>query len=164
MTMKNRLICGVLAAALMLGGCGSTNSTADTAESTAAQISASQLLDGIDDTLLDGKISMGDEKFDGNTDKFYGVELSKIEDGCILYNTDGGNADEISAVRFADGVDGEGIMKDRLDDRKATFRDYKPDELEKLEKAKVFSVGGFDILIISDRAGEFEGMLREKLA
>ena len=81
---------------------------------------------------IDGIIMAGDEKFDSSAGKLFSVESADILDGGIMYNTEGGYADEISVIKFADGVDGQQIMKDRLESRTSTFRDYRPEELDKL--------------------------------
>ena len=164
MKMSNRSAALISAAVLLLGGCGANGS--EIAESSAevqsaAAVDAAQLLDGINEEKLDGKLFSGEEKFDSNAAKFYGTD--SIEDGGILYNTEGCYADEVSAVRFSEGTDGAALLKTRLEDRTATFRDYRPEELDKLKKARVISVGGYDILIISDNADGIEKQLRESL-
>ena len=160
MKIKTALL---LAAALLLGGCGSGAVSESSADTAAAEVTAADLLDGISDEKLDGIIMAGDEKFDSSAGKLFSVESADILDGGIMYNTEGGYADEISVIKFADGVDGQQIMKDRLESRTSTFRDYRPEELDKLGKAKVLKTGGFDVLIISDRAEEIEKALSEKL-
>lgn len=163
MKMKIKMTLLLTAAALLMGGCGKSAVSESTADTAAAEVTAADLLDGIEDEKLDGIIMSGDEQFDKNAGKFFSVESADILDGGILYNTEGGYADEISAIKFADGIDGQKILKDRLESRTSTFRDYRPEELDKLEKAKVLKIGGFDVLIISDRADEFEKALGKKL-
>lgn len=162
--MRNKLT-AILLAALMLTGCGSSGeSSSPDSSSAAADITARELLADIDNDLLDGRICMGEEKFDSNAEKFYGVGIDSIEDGGIMYNSEGGCADEISAVRFTDQTDGAALLQKRLEDRTATFRDYRPEELDKLENARIFSAGGYDLLVISDDAEALARQLEQKLS
>ena len=157
MKMKNSMLAAALAAVFLLGGCGAGStdeSTGDSAPVTEAKsdITAEQLFEGIDEEKLDGRLFTGDEKFDKNLAKLYNTDAENIVSGGMLYNTEGIYADEISAIKFRDGTDGEALMQARLDSRTATFRDYRPEELDKLSKAKIISAGGYDVLIISDNA------------
>ena len=170
MTKKNRYTALILAAAIMLGGCSAKNNAdkdkSSSAESTeaAADISAEELIEGISGDNLDGRLHKSEGKYDKYAAKLYGTGFENISDGAILFNEEGGYADEVSVVKFAEGTDGQELLKQRLDDRISTFRDYRPDEMTKLDNAKIFSAGGFDILIISDDADNIEKQLKEKLS
>lgn len=159
----------ILTAMLMMCGCSTNNNTkADTSSAAgtekAADISAEELLADISHDNLDGRLSKGDGKYDKNAAQFYETGFANILDGAILYNENGGYADEVSAVKFDEGIDGQELLKQRLESRTATFRDYRPEEVPKLENAKIFNAGGFDILIISDDADSIEKQLKEKLS
>ena len=159
----------ILTAMLMMCGCSANNDTkTDTSSATgtekAADISAEELLADISHDNLDGRLSKGDGKYDKNAAQFYETGFANILDGAILYNENGGYADEVSAVKFDEGIDGQELLKQRLESRTATFRDYRPEEVPKLENAKIFNAGGFDILIISDDADNIERQLKEKLS
>ena len=168
--MKNKIFILTLTAILLMTGCasgGGENSTENNdsvqAAETNADVTAEELLGDISSDLLDGKLLKGDEKFDKNAAKFYGSDLENIEDGGMLYNTEGYNADEVSVVRFKEGTDGGALLEKRLEDRTATFKDYRPEEVSKLEDAVIFSAGGYDVLIISEDHVEIEKKLRDKL-
>jgi len=160
----------ILTAMLMMCGCSANNNTkADTSSAAAgtekaADISAEELLADISHDNLDGRLSKGDGKYDKNAAQFYETGFANILDGAILYNENGGYPDEVSAVKFDEGIDGQELLKQRLESRTATFRDYRPEEVPKLENAKIFNAGGFDILIISDDADNIEKQLKEKLS
>ena len=170
MMKKSKITVAVLAAMLIFCGCGAEGKSsgdgtaADSVSEKAVDISAEELVSGISSENLDGRLHKGEDKYDKNAAKFYETDSGSIIDGAILYNENGGFADEVSAVKFADGTDGQGLLKKRLDSRTATFRDYRPEEVGKLESAKIFSAGGFDILIISDDADDIEKQIREKLS
>ena len=48
------------------------------------------------------------------------------------------------------------ILKDRVDVRRHDFEGYKPEELPKIDKARVFEANGYSILVIADNAEEIE--------
>lgn len=159
----------IFAAVLMMCGCSANNDTktdTSSAASTekAADITAEELLADISSENLDGRISKGDGLYDKNAANFYGTGFANIIDGAILYNDNGGYADEVSAVKFDESVDGQELLKERLESRTASFRDYRPEEVGKLEKAKIFNAGGFDVLIISDDADAIEKQIKDKLS
>lgn len=162
-----RTICAVTTALTaivtvgMLSGCGN----ADTAESsvTASEVSqedsaqsftAKDILAQIDDPLLDGSAYFGDEIFEKNCEKLYGIPVSDIEDGGIIFASNGGNADEISMVKFKENDVGERILKERLDSRATTFETYKPEEMTKIDSAEIFQAGDYWVLVISDNVTE----------
>lgn len=163
--MKRNKLTAVILAAMMLAGCGNggADSSYDSVQS-AVTVTAREALADISSEKLDGMTCMGDESFDNNAEKFYGVGLESIEDGGILYNAEGGYADEVSFVKFKAGVDGGALLQKRLADRTAAFRDYRPEELPKLEKAKLISAGGYDLLIISDDAEAIAAGIEDKLS
>ena len=160
----------IFAAVLMMCGCSTKTDTKEDTSSAAinaekaANITAEELLADISQDNLDGRLSKGDGKYDANAAKFYGTGFANILDGAILYNENGGYADEVSAVKFDEGIDGQELLKERLESRTATFRDYRPEEVSKLESAKIISLGDFDILIISDDADTIEKQLKDKLS
>lgn len=170
MTKKSKTAAVILAAMILLCGCSAAgkaekDSTAASAGTeNKADISAEELLADISSENLDGRICKGDGIYDKNAAKFYDTGFANIIDGAILYNENGGYADEVSAVKFDESIDGQELLKDRLESRTASFRDYRPEEVGKLEKAKIFSAGGFDILIISDDADTIEKQIRDKLS
>ncbi|MCR5539402.1 MAG: DUF4358 domain-containing protein [Ruminococcus sp.] len=158
----------IFAAMLMMCGCSANNKAKEDSPAAntekAADITAEEMLADISSENLDGRISKGDGLYDKNAANFYGTGFANIIDGAILYNDNGGYADEVSAVKFDESVDGQELLKDRLESRTASFRDYRPEEVGKLEKAKIFNAGGFDVLIISDDADSIEKQIKDKLS
>ena len=186
--MKYRsFVLTVLTSLFMLAGCGESgalskagDSPADTSpaeasseaadeSSTAEAISMTELsaaVTGADSGRLTGAACIGQELFDSNTKRLYRCELTELADGFIAYNEEGRIADEVSVIRRADGdtTAAEKALTDRRSVRYEDFKGYVPEELPKIENGRVFSAGGYSVLIISDKADELESLLREKLA
>ncbi len=173
MKLYLRILCAA-AAMVMLGSCGGEDSKADsgkssqnseTAESSQteeSEVTAKEVLSAIDNELLDGDAYYGEETFDNNCPKLYGIEADKLTDGGIIFATSGGNADEISMIKPADGK-GKQILESRLSSRSRDFETYKPEEMPKIDSAEIFSAGGYDVLIISEDASSLKKTIEEAL-
>lgn len=172
--MKRIMIAAaLLSAVLMLGSCGSDNNSSvgnGGAETTAAgnvqqekEVSAAEILGSIDNELLDGKAVKGEDMFDKNAEKFYGITIDKISDGGILYNSEGSYCDEVSIIRLADDPSAEDILKKRLEDRHATFSGYAPEQMPKFEEAEVFVQNGYGVLIISEDHEKIARQIKDML-
>lgn len=162
-----RTICAVttaltaMVAVGMLSGCKNTDTSEGlvavsevSQEDSRQSFTAKDILAQIDDPLLDGSAYFGDEIFEKNCEKLYGIPVSDIEDGGIIFASNGGNADEISMVKFKENDVGERILKERLDSRATTFETYKPEEMTKIDSAEIFQAGDYWVLVISDNVSE----------
>lgn len=160
----------ILSAAVTLCSCGlaSNKDSAEAGGESAANaenksISAGEILSGVNNDLLDGKAIKGEELFDKNSEKFYGVEISGLNDGGILYNTEGSHCDEVSVISLSNGGNAEDILKKRLDDRRATFNGYAPEEMPKFDSAEIFVQNGWGVLIISDDHENIAKQIKDKI-
>ncbi|MBQ8965916.1 DUF4358 domain-containing protein [Ruminococcus sp.] len=146
---------------LALAGCSSVNTAANSSSADpSAPATAHTLLDNVEDDLLDARFFLGNERFDNNTKALFGAELSSLSDGGTICNAEGGYADEVTVLKFKDDTDGQALLEQHLESRRNTFRDYRPDELAKLDKAKILEIDGFDVLIISDNADAIEAAMK----
>ena len=188
--MKDKYI--ALLAALMLSGCAAggssagdavssapvteavtaaSESTADSAADTSADAGLSlaslcEELKAADSAILTGSAVYGESLFEKNCKKLYLCEQSDLTDGLIVYNNGGGKADEISVIKRADGdIDkASKVLNDRKELRYNDFKGYVPDELPKIEAGRVFTVSGYSVLLISDKADSLEKLIRERLS
>ncbi len=105
----------------------------------------------------------GDQNFDNNCEKLYSIKLSEISDGGIIYSETGGYADEISIISLKSGDTESAItaLEARKETRTKDFTGYKPDELDKIEKAEIFKINGYAVLIISENAGDLAEVVKE---
>ena len=127
-----------------------------------------KVLENFPDHLFDTTTAKGDtaaDGFDAYCKKLYlGTMPDDLSDGAISYATQGGNADEVSVLKAADPdkqSELTDILKQRLDMRHHDFEGYKPEELPKIEKAKIFEAGGYSILVIADNAEDIEKAFEE---
>lgn len=149
------------------GGASSKTSDAAMSGSTEFDMSAEEYLkaalEKAPDSLLDETTVKGDTSsygFDTFCAKLYGgLSADELSDGAISYASSGGNADEVSLLKAADDKKQSELtakLNDRLDMRRHDFEGYKPEELPKIDKARVFECNGFCILVIADNAEDIE--------
>ncbi|MBR6044914.1 MAG: DUF4358 domain-containing protein [Ruminococcus sp.] len=191
--MNRKLLSAALAAALLLAGCGSSesssekDSSAPDTQTTASQTSpgdasvstpeeseapASALaaladdLKAADPDRLNGSAAYGERLLEKNCKKLYSCEVSELSDALIVYNNGGGYADEVSVIERTDGDKDKAVaaLKSRIDLRRSDFENYKPDQLDKINAGRVFTVGSKAVLIISDSAEALEKLIKEKLS
>ena len=182
-----KYIAPLVLSALMLAACGKSESSSGTSspepasaaesapqssEATASQPAPAPSLSGLaaevkatDAKTFTGSVSFGDPLFDKNCKKLYRCELSELTDGFIVFNENGGLSDEVSIIRRADGdtAKAEQQLTERRQIRYDDFEGYVPEELPKIEAGRVFTVGGYTVLIISNNADALEKLVREKL-
>ena len=167
------VLCTAACAATAFVGCGDSGSSSSGAESvpgvsqTQFDLSAKEYLDmaleKAPDSLLDESTAKGDTGsygFDTFCSKLYGgANIDQIADGAISYASSGGNADEISLLKAKDSSKQQELtqlLKNRIDVRHHDFEGYKPEELEKIDKSRVFEANGYSILVISEDAEKIE--------
>ena len=149
------------------GSASSETSDAAMSGSTEFDMSAEEYLkaalEKAPDSLLDETTAKGDTSsygFDTFCAKLYGgLSADELSDGAISYASSGGNADEVSLLKAADDEKQSELtarLKDRLDMRRHDFEGYKPEELPKIDKARVFECNGFCVLVIADNAEDIE--------
>ena len=115
------------------------------------------VLEQFDTTPMDTTVSLGEDVYADNFERLYNFSIKKIDGGTIAYAADGGNADEISIVRAGENADVSEIkkyMEARLAKRLHDFENYKPDEVYKLENARVTVLKNYVFLVISDQPEE----------
>ncbi len=141
----------------LLAGCGGSKSGP----------SCKDILETVKNGTEDGfdtMYTMGDDEYKDNFEFLYGITWDMIDDGGILYTESGGLADEISIVHLKDQGDislAKEKFSDRLSDRKNTFSGYKPEEVYKLDNARIIVQGNYVALIIADDSGAMETIIRD---
>jgi hypothetical protein len=172
--MKKQILATALAlaAAVSAVGCGAQDSGSkdDDAKVSAAaskEYSAEEIVNETlakisDTSTLDATAFYDGEVFKSYAKKLYAMEYEELSDGAIAYDSTGGTADEISVIQPADGDldNAVGALEARKQLRINDFTGYKPEELDKIEDARIFTCGGRAIFIISDNADEIENAVK----
>lgn len=136
------------------------------AVSSQSSITAKQIIEAMieknEDANLDAVAFYDDDLYKENCQKLYSIEYSDITDGAIAYAGSGGLADEISVIKAENMSESvlETFLSKRVERRIQDFTGYKPTEISKIENSKIFSTGGFSVLIISDNASEIQEQIK----
>lgn len=94
---------------------------------------------------------------------FTEVPADKIKDKEIYISSSGGTSEEIACFEAVDEEGAKAIeegLKKRVDFQKASFKNYRPEEAPRLDKAVVVRKGNFAVLSVSgdpDKAKEIIG-------
>jgi hypothetical protein len=171
MNKLKKAIAAACCAVFLAGFTGCTAAENDSAadsvsNSSAATLSAQEVLEELDgkisESTLDSSAFYSDETFENNAKKLYAIEYADLADGGILYDGTGGSADEISMIKPADGDEDYAVkaLEARKEMRIRDFTGYKPEELDKIEDAEIFSQNGWAVLIISDNAADIAKTLK----
>ncbi len=142
----------------LLAGCGGGSNSGP---------SCKDILETVKNGTEDGfdtMYTMGDDEYKDNFEFLYGITWDMIDDGGIIYTESGGLADEISIVHLKDQGDislAKEKFSDRLSDRKNTFSGYKPEEVYKLDSARIIVQGNYVALVIAEDSGAMETIIRD---
>jgi len=127
--------------------------------------SVRQILESVEDKAFDETACFDDGIFRDNCKKLYGIDCSELADGGIMYVSDGGSADEISIIKMKENQErAVQALEKRAEKRVRDFTGYKPDELAKIENAKIFGLNGFSVLIISDNADSLMKIIENEIS
>lgn len=116
---------------------------------------------------LDEWYSYGEELYDESFDNLYGVQFDMIDDGAVLQTSTGGVADEVSVLHLKKSEDvsiAKTKLQDRITERTQEFSGYKPEEVYKLDNAKIAVQGNYVALIVSDDADQIEAAFRDVIS
>lgn len=111
--------------------------------------------------------SYGEEAYDESFSNLYGVQYDMIDDGAILQTAAGGVADEISVLHVKKNEDvsiAQSKLSDRITERTSEFNGYKPEEVYKLDNARVIVQGNYVCLIEADDPDSIETEIRRVIS
>lgn len=111
--------------------------------------------------------SYGEEAYDESFSNLYGVQYDMIDDGAILQTAAGGVADEISVLHVKKNEDvsiAQSKLSDRITERTSEFNGYKPEEVYKLDNARVIVRGNYVCLIAADDPDSIETEIRRVIS
>lgn len=123
--------------------------------------------DAASEGTLDEWYSYGEDLYDDSFDNLYGVQFDMIDDGAVLQTSSGGVADEVSVMHMKKSEDvsiAKSKLEDRITERRQEFSGYKPEEVYKLDNARVVVQSNYVALIVSDDADQVEAALRNAIS
>ena len=172
-SIKKRIMAGIVCAMVAVSICGcsekpaqssasessvssdagsvSEASDSSTATGTAAEITAIQ-----EDVKFPGMAEIGSDRMAG----YYDVAADKIDSYSAYICGSGAYPDEIAVFKMksADDVNAvKSVLEKRVESQSATFKDYTPDEMYKIDGNNVVTSGNYVALIIcADNAKAIE--------
>ena len=155
------IILAMILAVAMLTGCGGSKDSVKCVDIVKAckEIAAKG--------TFDEWYSYGEEVYDDNFDNLYGVQYDMIDDGALLQTSAGGVADEISVLHIKKNEDvsiAKTKLQDRITERINEFSGYKPEEVYKLDNAKVMVQGNYVCLIVAEDPDSMETEIRRVIS
>ena len=150
--MKSKIICLIAVAAMFICGCG--------AAATSATVSMYDLFKEMlaaDSSLPDmTTVSSNDDAAESNFSYLSDLDYSKVDSYFLSYSSEG-KADEIAVIAVKDTNDvneAKSTLEAQVDSRKKLYETYDTDQVERVNKAVVFTSGQYAVLIISDNSSE----------
>lgn len=145
-----KLLCAALVPVMLFTACSGGGQTADTdtSEAAKADIPPSEAVMAV---LEEIPISSSVEKGTEDVETYYGdVDISELDSASFALCGSGSMPDEIAVLKFktdkAAKAAEEGLQA-KLDHQTELFKDYTPDEMYKLETAKVYSTGNYAVYL-----------------
>lgn len=156
------LIAAILAPIILLTGCGNNNSgDTNTNGGSAAPVSDAEPTDIVNAVLAEVPITSGIEKSKADIPDFYSdIDVSQVESAAFVICASGAYPDELAVMKCADSAAAGAVkaaFEKRLASQSELYSTYTPDEMYKLESAKVYTVGNYAVFLAvsdNDRAKE----------
>lgn len=150
-----RIAAAVLLPALLFTGCG--GGTSDVAD-----VSPADVMKAVTDEIT---VLAAAEKDESELEIYYkDIDASKVESAAFCLSV--GHPDEIAIIKFTDDSDAkaaETVFQKRLEEQIKTYESYDPDNMYKLENAKVYSVGSYAIFLAVEDNDKAKSIVDGKL-
>ena len=155
MKLKNKLISLFVLPVMLLTACGESQpaKTPEPKDVTAAILAEIEINSAVEKTK------------DNIADYYTDLDVSKVESASFYICGSAATPDEIAVIKMTDSADvsaAKASLQNRLDKQIELYSTYTPDEMYKLEGAKVYTTGNYAILLAcadNDKAKEIaDGM------
>ncbi len=137
-----KLLCAMLAPVMLFTACSGEGGEA------AADVNPADVVSAV---LNEVPISSSVEKGTDEVESYYsGIETSELDSAAFSLCGSGALPDEIGVFKFKSSdaaKSAETALQSKLESRKESFATYTPDEMYKLESAKIFSTGNYAVYI-----------------
>lgn len=154
-----KLISAVLVPLMLFTGCNGGNNNEQTADADPAEV--------VSAVLAEVPISSAVEKGTDDVETYYvDVDIAELDSAAFSLCGSGALPDEIAVLKFktADAAkSAEAGLQSKLNSRIEVFTDYTPDEMYKLNNAKVYSVGNYAVYIALSDNDRAKAIVDEKL-
>jgi len=117
-------------------------------------------LKAVVESLL-SEIKYEDQLSEVDYDIIYDMEDIKVTESAV-YVSSGATAEEIATFKCEteeDAKKAQAVLEERVEEQKASFQDYVPKELEKLDKAVIIKRGKSLVLSISNDAAKAKKLI-----
>ena len=158
--MKKIIIPALLSAIMLLSACGgNASTTTQGTDSAVAEVTAAPA-DITAAVIAEVPVSSGVAKTVSDIGDYYDVDASTRADASFYICGSGAYPDELAVLKFNDEAAAEAgkkALQARLDSQIELYTTYTPDEMYKLEGAKVFASGNYAVYIAlsdNDKANE----------
>lgn len=152
----SKIIAAVLLPAALLTGCAEGGSAV-------ADVPPADVLKAVMDEI---PLSAAATKDESELEIYYkDIDASKVDSAALCISV--GHPDEIAIIKFkseADAKAAEAALQKRLDKQIETYESYDPDNMYKLEKAKIYSAGSYAILLAVEDNDKAKTIVDGKLA
>ena len=152
----SKIIAAVLIPAALFTGCAEGGSAV-------ADVPPADVLKAVMDEIT---VSAAATKDESELEIYYkDVDISKVESAAFCISV--GHPDEIAIIKFkseADAKAAEAALQKRLDKQIETYESYDPDNMYKLEKAKIYSAGNYAIFLAVEDNDKAKTIVDGKLA
>lgn len=145
-----KLIAAMLAPVILLAGCGTDKPIAD--------VPPTEIVNAV---LAEVPITSAIEKSKSDIHDFYSdIDVSQVESAAFVICASGAYPDELAVMKCTDSAAADAVkaaFEKRLASRTELFSTYTPDEMYKLETAKIYTSGNYAIFLAvsdNDRAKE----------
>lgn len=156
---KFGLTMGLALISVYLGAC-SGNTVKESEKATDNVGKCREILEGIleveTDTKVDTTLFYEDEKYKEYFEYLYDTSYDRVDDGAYAYASSA-FADEITIVHATNPDDikvVKGHLEDRIERRIQDFNGYKPEEVEKLDRAVIKTSGNYILMVVADNPEE----------
>ena len=119
-------------------------------------------------TAIDFSASNMQKQTEAALNNYYYIDPNTLENYSIYmsdYAT--GNADEIAMFQVKEEDQAAAIkalINDRINDLKVRYEDYKPEEMDKINKAVIMEEGNYIFVVISPNADQAKEVLNKQLS
>ena len=150
-----KLFAAILAPVILLTGCGNNSGETNTDGSSGNPAPDAEPAVVVNAVLDQVPITSAVEKSKADIPDFYSdIDVSQVESAAFVICASGAYPDELAVMKCTDSAAAAAVksaFEKRLSSQSELYSTYTPDEMYKLESAKIYTVGNYAVfLAVSD--------------